>query len=398
MTNLRKFQAVEGKELKEKLRAELETRRSELVRLSLNIHDNPELGFQEVKAASWLSDYLKSNGFSVERNIAGLSTAFRAVYGEGKPKIVVLAEYDALPGIGHGCGHNIIAASAVGAGVASKIVVDNLGGSIIVLGTPGEENFGSKIDMVKAGIFDDVDVAMMVHPSILNIAMERMLASSSLEVEFFGKAAHAAVQPSQGINALEAIILAFNSINSLRQHIKEQARIHGIITDGGEAPNVVPAHSAAKFIIRAPDYAYLEELQGKVLNCFKGASLASGARLEYRWGDKVYAPIKNNVALAKLFSDNLELMGRRLDVFDLQIPFGSSDMGNVSQVVPSIHPMVAIVSPKVSLHSAEFASAAASEAGHQGLLDAAKAMAMTMVDVIGRPEVLEKIKQEFRSS
>ena len=398
MTNLRKFQAVEGKELKEKLRAELEIRRSELVRLSLDIHDNPELGFQEVKAASWLSDYLKSNGFSVERNIAGLSTAFRAVYGEGKPKIVVLAEYDALPGIGHGCGHNIIAASAVGAGVASKIVVDNLGGSIIVLGTPGEENFGSKIDMVKAGIFDDVDVAMMVHPSILNIAMERMLASSSLEVEFFGKAAHAAVQPSQGINALEAIILAFNSINSLRQHIKEQARIHGIITDGGEAPNVVPAHSAAKFIIRAPDYAYLEELQGKVLNCFKGASLASGARLEYRWGDKVYAPIKNNVALAKLFSDNLELMGRRLDVFDLQIPFGSSDMGNVSQVVPSIHPMVAIVSPKVSLHSAEFASAAASEAGHQGLLDAAKAMAMTMVDVIGRPEVLEKIKQEFRSS
>ena len=398
MTNLRKFQAVEGKELKEKLRAELEIRRSELVRLSLDIHDNPELGFQEVKAASWLSDYLKSNGFSVERNIAGLSTAFRAVYGEGKPKIVVLAEYDALPGIGHGCGHNIIAASAVGAGVASKIVVDNLGGSIIVLGTPGEENFGSKIDMVKAGIFDDVDVAMMVHPSILNIAMERMLASSSLEVEFFGKAAHAAVQPSQGINALEAIILAFNSINSLRQHIKEQARIHGIITDGGEAPNVVPAHSAAKFIIRAPDYAYLEELQGKVLNCFKGASLASGARLEYRWGDKVYAPIKNNVALAKLFSDNLELMGRRLDVFDLQIPFGSSDMGNVSQVVPSMHPMVAIASPKVSLHSPEFASAAASEAGHQGLLDAAKAMAMTMVDVIGRPEVLEKIKQEFRSS
>jgi len=398
MTNLRKFQAVDGKKLKEKLRAELEIRRSELVRLSLNIHDNPELGFQEVKAASWLSEYLKSNGFSVERNIAGLATAFRAVHGEGKPRVAVLAEYDALPGLGHGCGHNIIAASAVGAGVASKIVVDNLGGSIIVLGTPGEETFGGKIDMVKAGIFDDVDVAMMVHPSILNIAMERMLASSSLEVEFFGKAAHAAAQPSQGINALEAIILAFNSVNSLRQHIKEQARIHGIITDGGEVPNVVPAHSAAKFIIRAPDYAYLEELQGKVLNCFKGASLASGARLEYRWGDKVYAPMKNNVALAQLFSDNLELTGRRLDAFDLQIPFGSSDMGNVSQVVPSMHPMVAIASPKVSLHSPEFASAAASEAGHQGLLDAAKAMAMTVVDVIGRPEVLEKIKQEFRSS
>jgi amidohydrolase len=389
---------LEEEKLKEKLKAELEIRRSELVRLSSDIHDNPELGFQEVKAVSWLSNYLENNGFCVEKGVAGLATAFQATYGEGKPKIAVLAEYDALPGIGHGCGHNIIAASAVGAGVASKIVVDNLGGSIIVLGTPGEETFGSKIDMIKAGIFDDVDVAMMVHPSVLNMAIYRTLACLPLEVEFFGKAVHAAIHPAEGVNALEAIILAFNSINSLRQHIKEQARIHGIITNGGEAPNVVPAYSAAKFIIRAPDYAYLEELQGKVLNCFKGASSASGARLKYRWGEKVYAPIKNNVAMARLFSDNLESLGRKLDIFDSRSPFGSSDMGNVSEVVPSIHPMVAIASHPVSLHSTEFASAAASEAGYQGLLDAAKAMAMTVVDIIGRPGVLEKIKQEFRSS
>ena len=389
---------MEEEKLKEKLKAELEIRRSELVRLSSDIHDNPELGFQEVKAVSWLSNYLENNGFCVEKGVAGLATAFQATYGEGKPKIAVLAEYDALPGIGHGCGHNIIAASAVGAGVASKIVVDNLGGSIIVLGTPGEETFGGKIDMIKAGIFDDVDVAMMVHPSVLNMAIYRTLACLPLEVEFFGKAVHAAIHPAEGVNALEAIILAFNSINSLRQHIKEQARIHGIITNGGEAPNVVPAYSAAKFIIRAPDYAYLEELQGKVLNCFKGASLASGARLKYRWGEKVYAPIKNNVAMARIFSDNLESLGRKLDIFDSQSPFGSSDIGNVSEVVPSMHPMVAIASPPVSLHSTEFASAAASEAGYQGLLDAAKAMAMTVVDIIGRPGVLEKIKQEFRSS
>ena len=389
---------MEEEKLKEKLKAELEIRRSELVRLSSDIHDNPELGFQEVKAVSWLSNYLENNGFCVEKGVAGLATAFQATYGEGKPKIAVLAEYDALPGIGHGCGHNIIAASAVGAGVASKIVVDNLGGSIIVLGTPGEETFGSKIDMIKAGIFDDVDVAMMVHPSVLNMAIYRTLACLPLEVEFFGKAVHAAIHPAEGVNALEAIILAFNSINSLRQHIKEQARIHGIITNGGEAPNVVPAYSAAKFIIRAPDYAYLEELKGKVLNCFKGASSASGARLKYRWGEKVYAPIKNNVAMARLFSDNLESLGRKLDIFDTQSPFGSSDMGNVSEVVPSMHPMVAIASHPVSLHSTEFASAAASEAGYQGLLDAAKAMAMTVVDIIGRPGVLEKIKQEFRSS
>jgi amidohydrolase len=389
---------VEAEKLKEGIKDELETRRNELVRLSLNIHNNPELGFQEVKASSWLSDYLEGNGFYVERGVAGLATAFRATYGKGKPKIALLAEYDALPEIGHGCGHNIIAASAVGAGVASKIAVDNLGGSIIVLGTPGEESLGGKIDMVNAGIFDNVDVAMMVHPSTLNIAMERMLACITLEVEFFGKAVHAAVVPSEGINALEAVILSFNSINSLRQHIKEKARIHGIITDGGATPNVVPAHSAARFLIRAPDYGYLEELKGKVLNCFKGASLASGARLEYSWGDKVYAPLKNNVMLARLFGENLESSGRHIDVFDLQIPLGSTDMGNVSQVVPSIHPMIAIAPPQVSLHTVEFVAAAASEAGHQGLLDAAKAMAMTVVDIIKQPEVLQKIKQEFRGS
>lgn len=389
---------MEAEKLKEGIKDELETRRNELVRLSLNIHNNPELGFQEVKASSWLSDYLEGNGFYVERGVAGLATAFRATYGKGKPKIALLAEYDALPEIGHGCGHNIIAASAVGAGVASKIAVDNLGGSIIVLGTPGEESLGGKIDMVNAGIFDNVDVAMMVHPSTLNIAMERMLACITLEVEFFGKAVHAAVVPSEGINALEAVILSFNSINSLRQHIKEKARIHGIITDGGATPNVVPAHSAARFLIRAPDYGYLEELKGKVLNCFKGASLASGARLEYSWGDKVYAPLKNNVMLARLFGENLESSGRHIDVFDLQIPLGSTDMGNVSQVVPSIHPMIAIAPPQVSLHTVEFVAAAASEAGHQGLLDAAKAMAMTVVDIIKQPEVLQKIKQEFRGS
>ena len=381
--------------LKEKIKGELERRRSELVKLSLKIHATPELGFQEVKAASWLSNYLEGNGFNVERGVAGLATAWRATYGEGKPAIALLAEYDALPGIGHGCGHNIIATSAIGAGVASKAVVDALGGRVIVLGTPGEETQGGKIDMINRGVFDDVDVAVMVHPSMLNIAMVKMLACISLEVEFFGRAAHAAVQPAAGINAVEAVISAFTAINSLRQHIREEARVHGIITDGGASPNVVPAHSAARFLVRAADYDYLEELKGRVLNCFKGAALSTGARLEYRWGDKVYAPLKNNVVLAKLFSDNLESLGRHIDIFDLQVPIGSSDMGNVSQIVPSVHPMVAVASTEVSLHSVEFASAAASEAGHEGLLDAARAMAMTVADVIGQPEALERIKQAF---
>jgi len=388
---------LKAEELKIRVKDALESQRRQLIQLSLTIHDNPELGFQEEKASTWLTDYLESRGFQVERGIAGLPTAFQARYGQGKPRLALLAEYDALPKLGHGCGHNIIAASAIGAGIASKLVVDQLGGSIVVLGTPGEESLGGKIDMVKAGVFQEIDAAMMVHPGVRNIVTVQALASIPLDVEFFGKSAHAAAQPHKAVNALEALILAFNSINSLRQHIKEEARIHGVITDGGEAPNIVPDHSAARFLIRALDYAYLEELKEKVLNCFRGASLASGAKLKYNWGDKIYAPMKNNLILARLFSQNLESVGCRVEAFDTSFGFGSTDMGNVSQVVPSMHPMVAIASLEVSLHTSEFASAAASEAGHKGLLNAAKAMAMTVVDILSQPETLDKIKQEFYS-
>ena len=382
--------------LKLKAKDSVELQRQQLIQLSLNIHDNPELGFEEEKASAWLTSYLEDGGFHVERGIAGLATAFRATYGQGSPRIALLAEYDALPKMGHGCGHNIIAASAVGAAVASKSIIDQLGGSVVVLGTPGEEVFGGKIDMVKAGTFKEIDVAMIIHPNIRNMVDIQALACSSLEVEFFGQPAHAAAQPFKGINALEAMILAFTSINSLRQHIRSEARIHGIITDGGEAPNIVPAHSAAVFLIRAPDNEYLAELEDKVLNCFTGASVASGARLEYRWRDRAYAPMKNNATLAGLFKQNLESLGRHVEAFDPRFGFGSTDMGNVSQVVPSIHPTIAIASPEVFIHTQEFAFAAASEAGHEGLMDAAKAMAMTVADIL-QPEMLDKIKQGFCS-
>jgi len=380
--------------LKLKVKDSVELQRQQLIQLSLNIHDNPELGFEEEKASAWLTRYLEDNGFHAERGIAGLATAFRATYGQGSPRIALLAEYDALPKMGHGCGHNIIATSAVGAAVASKSIIDQLGGSVVVLGTPGEEVFGGKIDMVKAGVFKEIDVAMIVHPNLRNMVTIQALACSSLEVEFFGQPAHAAAQPYRGINALEAMILAFTSINSLRQHIRSEARIHGIITDGGEAPNVVPAHSAAVFLVRAPDNDYLAELKDKVLNCFTGASVASGARLEYRWRDRAYAPMKNNATLAELFKQNLESLGRHVEAFDPRFGFGSTDMGNVSQVVPSIHPTIAIASPEVFIHTQEFASAAASEAGHEGLMDAAKAMAMTVADIL-QPGMLGRIKQEF---
>jgi len=365
--------------------------------LSLDIHDNPELGFKEEKAAAWLTGYLEDNGFHVERGIAGLPTAFRATYGKEGPRIALLAEYDALPKVGHGCGHNIIGVSAVGAGVACRSTVDQLGGSIVVMGTPGEEVLGGKIDLVKAGAFIKMDVAMIVHPDTRNMPTQEALAASTLEVEFFGRPAHAASQPHKGINALDAMVLAFTAINALRQHIREDARIHGIITDGGEAPNIVPAHSAATFLVRALDNDYLTELKDRVLNCFRGASMASGARLEYTWKNRPYAPMKNNMTLAGLFKQNLESLGRAVDDFDRRSGLGSTDMGNVSQVVPSIHPTIAIAPREVLLHSPEFATATVSEAGQNGLLDAAKAMAMTVVDIL-QPGMLDKIRQEFRGA
>jgi len=386
---------LETEKLKLDVKRSIQSQRERLIQLSVDIHDNPESGFKEEKAATWLTSYLEDGGFHVERGVAGLPTAFRAIYGQESPRIALLAEYDALPKIGHGCGHNIIGVSAVGAGVASKHIIDRLGGSVVVMGTPGEEVLGGKIDMVKAGAFKEVDVAMIVHPDTRNMPTEEALAASTLEVEFFGRPAHAAGQPHKGINALDAMVLAFTAINSLRQHIRGDARIHGIITDGGEAPNIVPAHSAATFLVRALDDDYLAELKDRVLNCFRGASVASGARLEYRWKNRPYAPMKNNMTLAGLFRQNLESLGRNVEDFDPRSGLGSTDMGNVSQVVPSIHPTIAIAPHEVLLHTPEFAAATVSEAGHSGLLDAAKAMAMTAVDIL-QPGTIDKIRQEFR--
>ncbi len=381
--------------LKSSVVGEIDARRHQLSELSLKIHSSPELGFQEVKAAAWLTHYLEENGFSVERGICELPTAFRGRCGQGKPAIAILAEYDALPNFGHACGHNLIAASAVGAAVASKLAVDQFGGSILVVGTPGEELYGGKVIMADRGAFNNLDMAMMVHPGAYDTAITRALACQALEVEFFGKAAHAAARPEAGINALEAMLNSFAAINSLRQHIKDKARIHGIITDGGEAANIVPAHSAGAFLVRAEDDAYLDELKGRVINCFIGAATASGARLEYRWGGIRYAPLRNNLTLARLFRQNMQSLGRKVKLSDPSQAFGSTDMGNVSQLVPSIHPKVAIAPEEVLLHSPQFTEVAASETGIKGLLDAAKALAMTVVDLVANPEIAIKVKEEF---
>ncbi len=386
---------MDTEELKTLVVSEIDTRRQQLNELSLKIHANPETAFQEVKSATWLAEYMKENGFSIEQGICGLATAFRASYGQGKPAIAILAEYDALPKLGHACGHNLIATSAVGAGVASKLAMDRFGGTILVIGTPGEEMYGGKVIMANKGAFDDVDIAMMVHPAGLNTAATRFLACQTLEVEFFGKAAHAAARPEVGINALEAMLQSFAAINSLRQHIKDSARIHGIITDGGEAANIVPAHTAGKFIVRAEDDDYLDELKERVINCFIGAATASGARLEYKWAEVRYAPLRSNLTLARLFRRNLQSLGRRVHLYDPRIGIGSSDIGNVSQLVPSIHPLIAIAPAKMVTHSPQFAETAASEAGTKGLLDAAKALAMTVVELVANPGAVAGVKEEF---
>jgi amidohydrolase len=385
------------KALKDSVIKEVEAHRRQLRDLSLKIHANPELGFKEVKASNLLTDYLEKNGFSVERGICQLATAFRASYGKGKPAIAILAEYDALPQLGHACGHNLIAGIAVGAAVASKAAIDKCGGSVLVIGTPAEEFYGGKVIMAERGAFDKIDVAMMAHPGAHDSATTQALACITLEVEFFGKAAHAATRPETGINALEAMLLSFAAINSLRQHVMDKARIHGIITDGGEAPNVVPAHSAASFLVRAEDNDYLEELKEKVLNCFVGGAAASGARLEYRWGESVYAPLRNNLTLAELFRQNINTLGRQMPlVGDSRV--GSTDMGNVSQLVPGIHPTIAVAPETVAIHSPDFAKAAASQVGIKGMLDAAKTMAMTVVDLAASPETVAKVKEEFEQA
>ncbi len=381
--------------LKSTVQADIDNHRQQLADLSLKIHSNPEIGFKEHKASNWLTQYLETNGFMVERGICQLETAFKAVYGNKRPAIAILAEYDALPHLGHACGHNLIATIAVGAAVASKAIIDKLGGSVLVIGTPAEEIYGGKVIMAERGAFNDIDMALMVHPSTNDTATTKALACISLEVDFFGHDAHAAAHPEEGINALEAIILSFNAINSLRQHIKGDARIHGIITDGGQVVNVVPAHSAASFLVRAKDDAYLEELKNKVLNCFTGAATATGTELKYKWGDVQYAPMRNNIIMANLFITNMNILGRSVKLVNPDQSFGSTDMGNVSQLVPSIHPSVAIAPKGMSIHSPQFVEAAASESGIQGMLDAAKAIAMTVADLLSNPETFKEVNKEF---
>jgi amidohydrolase len=385
--------------LKRRAVQEIDARRQELIELSLRIHANPEVAFEEVKSAGFLCDYLEANGFQVERGICQIPTAFRASFGSGQPpRVAFLAEYDALPGVGHGCGHNIIGTASAAAGVALKPLVGETGGTVLVIGTPAEEAAGGKVYLAARGAFDGLDCAMLAHPGSRDTAVAYALACLELDVEFEGRAAHAAARPEAGLNALDAMVAAFVNIGLLRQQLRDSARVHGIITDGGQAVNVIPQHTAAKLLLRAEEDDYLDQtLKPKVLACFQGAAEATGCRLTFRWGEESrYRTMRTNMALAEAYRANIEALGRTVTEQESRRSMGSTDMGNVSHLVPAIHPSIAIAPPDVPVHTEEFREIAASDLGHQGLLDSAKALAMTGIDVLADEGLRRRMWQEFR--
>ncbi len=386
-------------ELKARVQAYVDEISDQLLAISHTLHANPEIAFQEYKSMALLADTAEAHGFQVERGVAGLETAFIATSpGAGPgPTIAFIAEYDALPGLGHACGHNIIAASATGAALAMQAVRDQIPGVIKLIGTPAEERGGGKAIMVERGAFKGVDAAMMVHPGTRAMTTRGTLASNKVEFEFFGKAAHAAAAPDFGINALDACIQTFNNINALRQHLAPDVRIAGIITHGGEAANIVPDYAAAAFSVRAATSEYSFDALEKVIRCAEAGALATGATMAYKHLSH-YANRVANPTMARLFGENLEQLGVAVHEPRPGERMGSSDMGNVSQFVPSIHPYIPIADPGIGGHTPEFREAAASERGDQGLLQAAKAMAMTAVELFTRPELMEQVRRDFEAT
>jgi amidohydrolase len=389
--------------LKQHVQAEVDRLAPDLLAVSRFIHANPELAYEEHQAAELLTDVLEQHGFAVTRGAGGMPTAFTARAGSGAasgpgpthPRIAFLAEYDALPGLGHACGHNLIGTASLGAALAVKGILNRAPGEVLVVGCPAEEKGGGKISLVEAGVFAGTDAAMLVHPSHRTEMVKLALGMRELRVEFFGKASHAAAAPERGINALDAVVLSYTAISAMRQQVRPDARIHGIITHGGQAPNIIPDYAAARFYVRALDLAYLEELCRRVASCFEAAGQATGCRVKIEAAGRDYQPYKPVYALAALFQRNLESLGEAVDQGPVDQELGSTDVGNVSQAVPTIQPMIQISPRDVTCHMAAFADAAISDAGHRGMFLAAKAMAMTAADLMADPEALARVAAEF---
>lgn len=374
----------------------------ELLDVSRDIHAHPELAFEEERAAALLVRTARGHGLEVETGSYGLSTAFEASFGAGgssgsRPNVAVLAEYDALPGIGHACGHNLIAVSALGAALALASVRDKLPGRVTLLGTPAEEKGGGKELMAREGAFDNVDAAMMMHPSGINLATMASICVAEVDVVYHGQSAHASAMPHKGRNALDGLLLAYQAISNLRQHIRHSERIHGIVTDGGRAPNIVPDRAAGEFYVRAKNADDLEALKPRVRACFEAGARGSGCEVELNWGAVDYLDLNTNWPLAAAFQANAETLGREFESAEERSlsGAGSTDMGNVSHRVPSIHPMLAAAPRDVVIHNPEFAKYAGSAMGDQAALDGAKALAMTAFDYLADPRLQADSKRAF---
>ena len=384
---------------KQRMCDEVDQRASTLLAASHDIHDHPEEVFGEHHAHDLLTNLLEEAGLPVERRAFGLDTAFSASAGTEGPTIAVFLEYDALPGIGHACGHNIIAAAGLGAGLAAAALADSLGGRVRILGSPAEEGGGGKVLMIEEGALEGVDAAMMVHPADADLQWMTTIANQQVEVTYRGRSAHAAAAPWLGRNALDAAVLGYVNVAALRQHIRPEERIHGVFTDGGDKPNIVPSRAAMHWYVRAANLETLQPLKERVMAALAAGATAAECEMEHRWIDPAYADLRTNGRLSQLFAANAQQLGRTVAEPDPDnLVVGSTDMGNVSYVVPSIHPMIAVAPRGTSIHTPEFALHAAGPSGDAAVLDGAKAMAMTVADLWLRPEAVEAATSEFEAA
>jgi amidohydrolase len=386
--------------LKNKIRETIAGHAPKLKEIAAFIGAHPELGHEEKLASARLTEELEQLGYRVERGTLGLSTAFIAEYRSAKPGpvVAILAEYDALPEIGHACGHHLICTIALGAAAGLRAVVDETGGTIRVYGTPAEETMGAKVDMAAAGLFDDCDVAMMAHPYHQFEKSGSSLAMDALKFEFHGKAAHAAANPDQGINALDAVIQLFNSVNALRQQTPSHARIHGIISHGGQAPNIIPDYAAARFYTRAATRAYTDELTRRVKACAEAAALATGCRLTTTNDEYSYDELRTNEAISAAFTANLIESGVAPEEIHSSNDHGSLDLGNVSLRCPAVHPFIQVVDQPYNLHTVEFRDAAQSERAYDAMVFGATMLALTACDMLTDPELARRVREEFQST
>jgi amidohydrolase len=368
----------------------------DLIALSAKLHANPELRFEEVKAAAWICELVASRKFVVERGLGGMPTSLRARAGTaGGPRVAILAEYDALPEIGHACGHNLIAAGAVGAFLAAARVVAQTGGEVVLLGTPAEEGGGGKIKLIDAGVFEGLDAAMMFHPLDRDILAHSALASLWLMFDFIGVPSHAAAAPHIGASALTACMDTFRLVDGQRVHFKDGVRVHGYITNGGQAVNIIPERAACEFSVRARDIDELARVRAIVERCAGGAATASGVEVQLKMRPG-YKDMRNNLTMARVFGEHLAAGGRTARETDPSMGAGSTDMGDVSHVVPAIHPYLAIVREGEGLcHEHRFAAAAASDRAAQTALAAAKAMAKTAIELLGSPALRQAVRAEW---